>query len=319
MPAIQAMADSPGPIAFCDGRWLPAEQVSIPLWDLGFAQGASVVEQCRTYRGRLPLIDRHLNRLRLGIDRLQIGQGVSVESLKSNVEALAAKNLASLAPDSDLGICIVVSAGDHFAFAPECNPRSSSLPRILIHSFPLPFDRWRLEFERGIWLAKTDVREIPAECIPHDFKHRSRLHYFLAQREAEQRHVGSRPLLATIDGYVADAATAGIIAFQPPRWITPDRSQVLDSVTIDEIENLGRDAGIELERRPIRFDELIGLEEIVWCSTPTGLLPVTQLNGKPVGSGKAGPHFRRLAELWTKRVDCDYLGQVLRSKRATSE
>ena len=48
--------------AYLNGAWLPASELSIPVGDLGFLVGATVVERLRTFNGRPFRMDEDLAR-----------------------------------------------------------------------------------------------------------------------------------------------------------------------------------------------------------------------------------------------------------------
>jgi hypothetical protein len=46
-------------------------------------------------------------------------------------------------------------------------------------------------------------------------------------------------------------------------------------------------------------------------STPYCLMPVTRLNGLPIGDGRPGPMFHRLLQAWSAAVGIDIMEQVV--------
>jgi D-alanine transaminase len=110
---------------------------------------------------------------------------------------------------------------------------------------------------------------------------------------------------------VADSTTAGVLVFLPlTGWVAPLHEHALHSVTVEVVEALMMAAGIGFARRAIEFDELALADEVICCSTPTGPLPVVELDGRPIGGGQAGPEYKKLAKLWSDRVGLDYRRQA---------
>ncbi len=307
------MSNRSVPIALYDGQILPASQVAIPFWDLGFAQGVSAVEQIRTYAGRLPLLQWHLRRLERGLCWLRLQSEVDVDSVRKGLELVVEHNFGLLPAHSDLGVCVVVTPGCVESFLPpSIDLQSASRPKVLVHSFPLAIESWKNEFRCGVRLATSSIREVPSASIPKEFKHRSRLNYYLAQQEIAQNHPGCRPLLESIDGTIADAATAGILIYRPEEgWLAPPTEDVLSSVSVAVVAEMANAAGIRFSRRAISKRDLSTAQEAMWCSTPTGLLPVIEVDGRPIGEGVPGPRYQALAELWTAKVGLDFRRQVL--------
>ena len=124
------MTDRCEPIAVYDGRVLAASQVAIPLWDLGFAQGVSAVEQVRTYGGRLPLLPWHLRRLERGLVRLRLQSEVDLDTIRQSVDLVVTHNFGLIPAHSDLGVCIVVTPGCVESFVPpSIDLRIASRPK----------------------------------------------------------------------------------------------------------------------------------------------------------------------------------------------
>lgn len=52
------------------------------------------------------------------------------------------------------------------------------------------------------------------------------------------------------------------------------------------------------EERPIRLKELYEADEAFVTAATSLVMPVTELDGKPVGGGQPGPKARRLREIY---------------------
>jgi len=61
---------------------------------------------------------------------------------------------------------------------------------------------------------------------------------------------------------------------------------------------LAREEGIEVVERDLPREYLYLAEEILMCGTAAEVTPIRSVDGKKVGSGKAGPITRRLQELF---------------------
>jgi branched-subunit amino acid aminotransferase/4-amino-4-deoxychorismate lyase len=250
------------------------------------------------------------------LERLRIADRVSLQSIRNDIEQVASRNFRLIPGNGDLGICVVVSPGSVESFVPDfVDRRRAARPKWLVHSFPLPLGAWRTEFELGVRLAKSNVREAPDSCFPKNFKHRSRLNYFLAQQEVIQRSPGCRALLETLDGHVADSGTAGILMFDPQAgWIGPCLEDALHSVSVAVVEKLVVAAGMGFCRRKFSVREVVSVaSEVIWCSTPCGILPVIEIDGSLIGGGTPGPEFLKLSKLWSDEVGFDYRHQGLQA------
>ena len=80
------------------------------------------------------------------------------------------------------------------------------------------------------------------------------------------------------------------------------------------MRELAGELGIRYEPRDLDVYDALNSDEAFTSSTPYCLLPVTKLNGRPLGDGRPGPVFRRLLEAWSARVGVDLAAQLRLSR-----
>jgi D-alanine transaminase len=74
----------------------------------------------------------------------------------------------------------------------------------------------------------------------------------------------------------------------------PCDTHILPGITRSVLKDLAREVDIALDETPIKADELPRLSELFLTGTTTDVMPVTTLDGKPVGKGKPGELTRKL-------------------------
>src|SRR5205807_1582292 len=146
----------------------------------GFVLGATVTEQLRTFHGRLFRTARHLERLRHSLDVCGIDPPIDMAEFGRIAEELVARNHPLLAPGDDLGLAIFVTPGAYAALAGRESP-----PTVGLHTFPLAFSRWAKSYRGGVALVTTSIEQVPPQCWPAELKCRSRMHYYLADKQAD--------------------------------------------------------------------------------------------------------------------------------------
>jgi branched-subunit amino acid aminotransferase/4-amino-4-deoxychorismate lyase len=67
------------PQAFLNGRFVPASEAMLPVYDAGFVLGTTVAEQMRTFGGRLFRLDAHLARLSHSLEIVGVDLGLGSE------------------------------------------------------------------------------------------------------------------------------------------------------------------------------------------------------------------------------------------------
>ncbi|MFO0819625.1 MAG: aminotransferase class IV [Pirellulales bacterium] len=295
------------PLAYWNGRFVPFSQVSLPPYDAGFVQGTTVGEQLRTFGGRLYRLDEHLRRLSNSLEIVGVTPPVTLGTLGEISRSLASHNHRLLATGDDLGLSILITPGIYSAFA--CGARGG--PTVIINTYPVAFDLFAANYDRGQALVVTDVRQVPADCWPVELKCRSRMHYYLADREARRREPGARALLLDHDGFVTEASTANMVAyFANEGLVSPPKEKILPGISVAALAQIANQLGIPFSERPLRAADLAAADELYLTSTSPCLIPCTQLDGNPIGNGLPGPVFQQLLEAWSRHVQVDIAAQA---------
>jgi branched-chain amino acid aminotransferase len=301
-----------GEVAWLDGRLLPRAAFAVPAGDAGFVLGATVTEQLRSFRGRLFLPQPHAERLANSLALVGLSPTAPIDIVMAAADRVASHNHALLAaassgePPPDLGLVIFVTAGD---VAAQHGGRSGP-PRVGIHTFPLAFGLWSRAYDEGIALRSVAVTQVPETCWPLAAKVRSRLHYFLADREAVAVEPGARAILAHADGRISETSTANVAAVHAGRITTPPATDALPGVSLAFARSLADRLGIPWVERSMTAADLATADELLLTSTPNCILPATRFDGRNVGPGHPGPVYRGLLAAWSAAAGVDIADQA---------
>ena len=237
------MAELPDqPVGFLDGQWVPATEMTVPVWDAGFVWGASLVDQMRTFQQQLPLLDLHLERLFRGLQQLQIELPHDHPTLAGIIRQLVEHNLRFAPADNqELGVCTVITPGDVPRLLPtaDAGPADATVrdwrqPRALLHTYALDSGRWNEARQRGLRLLTSKIAQVTSAGWPVSIKTRSRVHYWLAEQEIRQRDPAALPLLLNTAGEIAEGSTGSVLAFDAigRRVTAPPTDSILDSISL---------------------------------------------------------------------------------------
>lgn len=299
------MIDRSRPRAWLNGSWLDAERLSVPVTDTGFMQGVTVAEQVRTFRGELFRLDAHLARLAHSLEVVSVDPRFSLTDLAEQAVALVRYNHRLLADGDDLGLSIFVTPGAYPAFG------EPSGPIVAMHTYRLPFGLWAAKYRRGQAMRTVSIRQVPAACWPVELKCRSRMHYYLADREAAALEPGARAVLLDLDGSVTEASTANVIAVTAEgELVSPPRESILPGISLEMALQLADELGLPIAHRRMTPEDLHAAREMMLSSTSSCLLPVATFDGRPTGDGRPGPVFQRLIGAWSEHVGVDIIGQA---------
>ena len=295
-------------VAYLNGEWVPRSTLSLPITDAGVMLGATVVEQLRTFDGRLFRYAEHLSRLGRSLKIAGIDAGLSINEIGKIGSDLVARNHQFLGKGDDLGLTIFITPGLYPSTESE-----PSRPTVCIHTQPLVLAPLVDAFCRGQSVVITDIVQVPAQCWPPELKCRSRMHYFLADQKAARLDSAARALTLDSEGFIAEASTANIVAFfEGEGLVSPLREQILQGISLEVLVEMASELGIPFTYQSITPDRLRSADELFLCSTTPCLLPVTKVDLQPVGSGKVGEMFGRLMQAWCDLAGLDIVAQAKR-------
>jgi branched-subunit amino acid aminotransferase/4-amino-4-deoxychorismate lyase len=262
--------------------------------------GVTVIERLRTFGGSVFRQGEHLARMRRSLQIVGLSVAIA-EEIDRAIGEFMSRNGGLRENDDDWAIV---------AFA---TPGTGGKPTVCVHGFPLPFRTWASQYEIGVPVWVSDVRQIPPNCWPADLKCRSRMHYYLADQQARAHDPHSRAILLDQEGFVGEATTANILIYTArDGLLTPHFTKVLPGVTVSVVEELAASLDIPFQHRDITLDELKSADEVWLTSTSVCVLPVTGCDGQPIGAGAPGPIYRRMLAAWSDLVGVDVARQAWR-------
>ena len=274
------MAD-PFPICYLNGEYLPLADARISPLDRGFLYGDGVYEVIPIYGGRPFRLEAHCARLTRSLGEIRMNDPLSRAQWCDIFETLVTRN----------------GGGDQYIYwqvtrGAERGRNHAPLPDIprTIFAFcaPLPVPPPTL-LEKGVsCVTAEDTRW--ARC---DIKSVSLLSNVLLRQLSVDGGATETILLRSGELMEASASTVYVVIGGELR-IPPNSRKILPGTTRGVVEELAARTGVNYRAVPISEAELRAAEE-VWISAATReVQPVTTLDGKPVGSGRPGPLWRRV-------------------------
>jgi branched-chain amino acid aminotransferase len=287
--------------AYLNGRWTPSSELSLAIDDVGFLVGATVTERLRTFRGQVFRLDEHLARLRSSLAIVGFNSDAIATEIGQAIVEFVRRNSSLIDPDDDWGIGAFATPG----------VLGSGRPTVCVYGSPLPFRQWATQFDVGVPVVISQHRQVPTNCWPAELKCRSRMHYYLADREAAARQPGARAIILDQDGFIAEATTANVVVYRPDEGlVSPPEERILAGVSLGVIKELAAVLNVPFVMRHLGVDEFCGAGEALLTSTSVCVLPIVACNGKPIGDGRPGPIYQRLLAAWGQLVGVDVAAQA---------
>jgi branched-subunit amino acid aminotransferase/4-amino-4-deoxychorismate lyase len=204
----------------------------------------------------------------------------------------------------------------------ELGPRETATktshndPTVCIHTFPVPFRLWAEKYDGGDALVTTSIEQVSPRSWPPELKCRSRMHYYLADREARAKQPGARAVMHDEHGSLTETTTANILLHREGAGlITPPRAKVLPGISLAVLRELAATLPIPVAEQDLRPDDVASADEVLLTSTSPCVLPVVSFNGHPIGNGRPGAVFRKLLAAWSEMVGIDIADQARKFAR----
>jgi len=299
------------PTVFLNGAFIPASQASLKIYDLGVVSGATFTEMTRTFRGAPFRVDDHLARLYASLEYGGISISISPEEMRERILELIARNFPLLENGQDLAVVCFVTAGENSIYAGRAEQSPSFVPTICIHSFPLRFVNYQHFFSQGAHVVTPEVRHVPPQCLNPQSKHRSRLHWFLADQQARKIDPNALPLLLDLQGNISESTGANFLIRKERTIFSPTPRNILQGVSLQTVREIAAQLNIELIEKDLQVEDVVEADEAWLSSTPYCIAPCTRINNLSIGDGKIGPVFREILEFWNQRVGINIPAQIM--------
>ena len=151
----------------------------------------------------------------------------------------------------------------------------------------------------------SQVTRIPSQSVDPTVKNYHWLDLDLALLDAYD-HDADLVVLRDLSGAITEGPGYNVFAHVNGRWVTPGHG-TLAGITRRSMIELAREAGQQVDEGRLTTEDLFGADEVLVTSTAGGIMPVTVIDDKPVGTGAPGPLTRQLRDrYWARHQDPRY-------------
>jgi len=271
-----------------NGEFMPIEEAKISVLDRGFIFGDGVYEVIPAYSRKPFRLAEHLARLQASLEAIRIANPHETAKWAELVGRIIAGN-----PWEDQNVYLQITRGvakrDHafpkglkptvFLMASELIPPSAELVKTGAAAIVVPDFRWlRCDIKSTSLLGNCMLRTLAADesCV-----------------EA----------ILVREGELTEASASNVFVVKRGTVLAPPKSHlILPGITYDVVLEILRDNAIPHEVRSVKESELRSADEVWVTSSSREVLPITTLDGRPVGhgqgAGKPGPVGARVYALY---------------------
>ena len=317
-----APAALPNTLCYLNGEYTALKDAKISVMDRGFIFGDGVYEVLPAYAGTLFRFEQHMARLDRSLAELRIPNPLTREDWRK----VATKLIAASAQ--------IDGAAGRFDAEKQPETSSTAVPPTIFTTTSTTFSPpitgnhlIYIQVSRGV--AMRDHPMLPGltptvfmMCNPMKLPSPQQRETGVACVTAddfrwEKAHIKSTSLLGAVfsrqisfdagaletvmfrGDYLSEAAASNVWVIKGGKVMAPPKDQlVLEGIRYGLIEEICRAAGIAFELRRISRAEVLDADELLLSSATKEVLPITSLDGQPVGhgtqQGKPGPVYARL-------------------------
>lgn len=271
--------------AFLNGSFVPLEEARIPVLDRGFLFGDGVYEVIPVYGRHLFRLSQHLKRLHNNLLAVSIPEPMTADEWRDMLTDLVGHNSGE-----DQSVYLQVTRGaapqrDH-AFSKDLHPT------VFAMSTPLETPDPAIA-EQGI--AAVTLGDIRWQHC--HIKAITLLPNVLLRQQAIE--AGASEAILIRDGFATEGAASNLFVVNRGLLLTPPTGPLLlPGITRDLLLELAVANAVPFREVDVPAEQLRTADEIWLTSSTREIMPVTTLDDEPVGTGKSGPLFHRMRDIY---------------------
>ncbi|HIC66402.1 MAG TPA: D-amino-acid transaminase [Paracoccus sp.] len=274
-------------IVYVDGEYLPEDRATVSIFDRGFLMADGVYEVVSVLGGKLIDLPGHMARLQRSLNELAMTDPLSESDYTAAFRELVARN--------EIGDGLIYlqvtrgNAGDRdFAYPPE-----GTRPTVVMFTqskpgladAPVSKTGWKIISVEDLRWGRRDIKTVQL------------LYPSMAKMEAKARGVDDAWLVE--DGHVTEGSSNNAYIVKDGVIVTRELSHdILHGITRAAVLRLAAEAQMKVEERRFTIAEAQDADEAFVTSASAFVMPVVQIDGVEIGSGKPGPVAARLREIY---------------------
>jgi branched-chain amino acid aminotransferase len=273
------------PTIWLDGKWCDRTTAMVSVYDHGLLYGDGVFEGIRVYGGKIFRLGEHLERLYDSAKAIWLTIPMPREELAAvTEEAVRRSGIA----EAYIRHVVTRGVGD-LGLDPRKCPKPSVL--IIVDTIKL----WPEQvYETGLNVVTAGTPIPQRESLSPRVKSLNYLAHILAKIEGI--HAGAdEVLMLDSAGTVAEGSGQNLFVVKHGLLRTPPpHAGILKGVTRDVVMELATKAGYPVEESILNRYDVYTADEAFFTGTASELVAIRQVDGRTIGTGKAGPVTRDL-------------------------
>lgn len=277
-------------LIYVNGQIVPREQAVVSVYDSGFMLGDGMWEGLRLYDGTWTFADEHMDRLFNSCKAVSLDIGMSRAELLSALKETAAAN--NITTDAHARMMITRGVKVKPFQHPSLSQSGPTIVIIVEHSKPSENVQ-----EKGIRLASVpQVRGLP-HSQDAKFNSHSKLNCVIACLQAEAAGA-DEALMLDPHGFVNTTNACNFFIVRNNEVWTSTGDYCMNGVTRQKVIDLCQANGISIKEKNYSLYEAYSADEAFLTGTFGAQTPVASIDGRIIGTGKAGEMTMKIRALY---------------------
>jgi len=278
-------------LIWVNGSLKPKAEALVSVYDSGFMLGDGVWEGIRLYHGRWSFLDEHLDRLFEAALAIDLDIGMDRAALTRAIDETARAN--GMTTDAHARLMVTRGVKVRPFQHPSLSRSGPTVVIIMEHSRP--------SIPRPIRLATVPhQRGLPMTQDPKLNSH-SKLNCILACIAAEKAGA-DEALMLDVHGFVNTTNACNFFIVRKGEVWTSTGDYCMNGITRQKVIDLCRANDIPVFERNYSLVDTYGADEAFLTGTFGAQTPVSQIDGRQIGTGEMGPVTARLRDLYKALV-----------------
>lgn len=281
-------------LIYLNGRIVPKAEALVSVYDSGFMLGDGVWEGLRLYDGRWAFLDEHMDRLFEAAKAIDLDIGMTRAEV---IDALEQTRMANaMTTDAHARLMVTRGVKSRPFQHPSLSRQGPTVTIIMEHSKP--------SIPRPIRLATVPhIRGLPMTQDPKLNSH-SKLNCILACIAAEKAGA-DEALMLDVHGFVNTTNACNFFIVRKGEVWTSTGDYCMNGITRGKVIEVCRQNGIPVFEKNCSLVDTYGADEAFLTGTFGAQTPVSEIDGRQIGTGTMGPVTQRIRDLYKALIESE--------------
>ncbi len=281
---------------FMNGKFVDEQQAKVSVFDHCLLYGDGVFEGIRLYQGCVFRLNDHIERLYSSAKYIMLKIPMTPKAM---IEAVCETVRRNGLRDGYIRLVVTRGVGP-LGLAPwQCKNPTVFIIADKITLYPAEF------YEKGLSIVTVPTRRNHVESVNPRVKSCNYLNNILAKIEASIAGA-LEALMLDHNGFVNECTGDNVFLVKKGVLITPPiYLGALRGITREVVMEIAREERIEVREQPFTRFDVFDADELFLTGTAAEVIPVVNVDKRPIGTGKPGAITKRLIRQFRARTATD--------------